>query len=85
MAGGSRAAGAFAPLQKCLRMISRELKLRLLLAVPLNVLVALLETVSAAAIYGLVRVVSDPHAVERMPGSAVLVWLLPQSSPRSVA
>jgi ATP-binding cassette subfamily C protein len=71
-------------LRKCLTLLDPPTRRRWAAVVPLALVSALLETVGAAAVFTLIKIVSDPTQAQRLPVVSTIVTLLPWQSDRAV-
>lgn len=71
-------------LRKCLVLLTPDQRRRWALLVPLIVAAAALETVGAAAVFVLIKVIADPSAALHLPIVSRLYALLPSREPTAV-
>ena len=73
-----------AELKKCLVLLPAGMRWRWGALVPLLVLTGVLEAVGAAAVFGLIKVLTDPGRLEALPGASILLGRLPRHNDRGV-
>jgi ABC-type multidrug transport system fused ATPase/permease subunit len=73
-----------ATLRKCLALVPPGMGPRFAALVPLAVLTAAFEAVGAAAVFGLIRILTEPAQAATMPVAATLVRWLPRQDERGV-
>jgi ATP-binding cassette subfamily C protein len=71
-------------LRQCLSLLDASTRRRWIGLAPLAATSALLETVGAAAIFALIKIVSDPAQAAQFPGVSTLVTLLPWQDNQSI-
>lgn len=74
----------FTDLRAILGWIDGRLRLRWVLLVPIVCVAALLEAVGAIAVFGLLRMVVEPHRVRTAPGVSQLWQAWPTDDPRAI-
>lgn len=70
----------FATLRKCLLLLPSAMRWRWAMLVPFTVLAAVLETLGAAAVFMLIKILSDPSQVDALPLPSKLAALLQGSA-----
>ncbi|MBI3302784.1 MAG: ABC transporter ATP-binding protein [Deltaproteobacteria bacterium] len=73
-----------ATLRKCLLFLSPQIRWRWAGLIPLAVAAALLETLGAAAVFALMKIISDPSHVSRLPVVSAIYRVLPWREGRAV-
>jgi ATP-binding cassette, subfamily B, bacterial PglK len=71
-------------LKQCVAMVPREMRWQWAAVLPLILLTAATESVGAAAVYALVKIVADPSRVAEIPVVATIAARLPWHDPVSV-
>src|SRR5512147_858915 len=69
---------------KCLAMLPPGHRLRWALLTPLGLLAGAVEAGAAAAVFGLIAIISDPSRVSTMPVASTIAAWLPWSGPVAI-
>jgi ATP-binding cassette, subfamily B, bacterial PglK len=78
------APGTFAALRAILGWVDSRLRWRWLALLPVVVLVALIEAVAALAVFGLLRIVAEPHRVRTSPVVSSIWQAWPSDDPPAI-
>src|SRR5579862_7050054 len=69
--------------RECIAMLPSGMRWRWVTLVPLTIATSLIEAGAAAAVFALIKVISDPSQISRIPIVSAVVAALGISSPRS--